>query len=1150
MTKAKTGQDDQIRSKNNNSNHTEQFEYLQKPFEYAFPEHIRTDKDLDVSEYQDLYDAGYTFDVMNQLMQKLRNVANSQKHPTGTKILILDVCQDVNTLSELLLKSLDQVNTPTKLVFLMPIAIGPHAHSLVVHINTVNNQSKVHVIFKDPFGQAYAFETKQNAVITQVKKFVEEQFTVVDFKHKSDVVDLQGFDYDNSNCGPLTVYCLHKFLEHALQDSLPDEYKVRLSFDLFADAEQNTAAHKALMLRLKVAQLSKVTQDQALAFQSAEGAGYVNSDKTKKAWDAAKQVWGKIRVAVNTKYIAFLDQTSKEKIQSFTEWQKIDLLNLISVHIINTSTSNLINPMSLSESINRIIAYFNTDIEPITDEQRQMTEELQAYTGDMLNAAILGVIPRSIGSSDNELIRIVKLNNLNAFTTFIQSQPPEQLRSIINAHDRFGKTALVYAIKNNHIDIVRHLVMTGADILLKIHGFGQNALKVSAFEGQSIEIFSLLLESIKSNPNFLSIITDLLSSVVGHWLHNKDKFIFIKDNQNVPSLILDKLLIERADPFIQPIISAYENSVVHGVSPMSNIAGLKPSMVEIFLKHYPEKLSVMFLEAIKSNNKELVLFLETWINKQESTDNLAKLVKLFKASPESCNLIFVGFCVNHKLMDQELIEEAISFIDHLLYKLNQEEERLSWPGANDTRRIADIRYKKTDAYKIKKELLKTKLDELSKSTVTKTHKEGLEQNSDLSIPKQQKLLSNCKIFETIEIDSVGVDQYGCSDHTQFMRATKSNDIAKVRSFVASGAIKNINMFDESGYNALLYGVMHKTQEIVKFLLENGAQLDVISTSIGKQAAFKMAILQQDVAMLKLLIDFANQHSINLDISELLVLATKRRDQASIKYLFSLNSITPAMVQKAINESIQINDLDLLQLFLTKADNDVLNTPLQAQRWLPLERAVIKLNLEAVKLLIQKGADVNKQSGHQSPLHYAVTFAHASKQEHLEIVKMLLENKAEVNRCYQMKWIFGQGYSLMPVTTILGDAIKNGNLEIVKLLVEYGADVNGFSYIKIALELRDQGILKYLIDSGAPIDWDNLKYNERQMLEDLSVSQPNAKESRLYSEFENNTYSDVVLSHKKYKKDPNELSQSNDNNYHCDDEMKAVGEGSGDYDDVV
>lgn len=107
------------------------------------------------------------------------------------------------------------------------------------------------------------------------------------------------------------------------------------------------------------------------------------------------------------------------------------------------------------------------------------------------------------------------------------------------------------------------------------------------------------------------------------------------------------------------------------------------------------------------------------------------------------------------------------------------------------------------------------------------------------------------------------------------------------------------------------------------------------------------------------------------------------------------------------------------------------------------------NIEIIKLLINKGADVNgKNYTDSSPLHYAV----ALKNKGTEIIKLLIDKGADMNtkNCY--------GDTPLHRTVFR-------SLENAKILIEHGADVNakdndGKTPLDIAKDYKE----KYTIDT--------------------------------------------------------------------------------------
>ena len=136
-------------------------------------------------------------------------------------------------------------------------------------------------------------------------------------------------------------------------------------------------------------------------------------------------------------------------------------------------------------------------------------------------------------------------------------------------------------------------------------------------------------------------------------------------------------------------------------------------------------------------------------------------------------------------------------------------------------------------------------------------------------------------------------------------------------------------------------------------------------------------------------------------------------------------------------------------------------------------------LEIVKLLVENGADINKCDGcGQTPLHIytggrSLDFLGEIKKENsVKLLSYAIKKGAEINVLDE--------YNFSP----LHRAVETGNLDVVKVLVENGADVNissqgkgrGTPIMWIAKIEGNPDIARYLIDKGADLKVKNT-YNE-------------------------------------------------------------------------
>ncbi|OMI17612.1 ankyrin repeat domain-containing protein [Leptospira weilii] len=170
-------------------------------------------------------------------------------------------------------------------------------------------------------------------------------------------------------------------------------------------------------------------------------------------------------------------------------------------------------------------------------------------------------------------------------------------------------------------------------------------------------------------------------------------------------------------------------------------------------------------------------------------------------------------------------------------------------------------------------------------------------------------------------------------------------------------------------------------------------------------------------------------------------------------------------------SIENNDLSGVRRYI-EAGADVNSTFIGPS---PLYVAIDNVNVEIVRLLLEKGADTNEKNIFygKSPLDLAI------ENENIEIVRLLLEKGADANakscdvfrrRCNYLFFNVIKRYSHFPPK-------NDRRLEIIRLLLEKGgADVNatlaedGTSPLHYAVEVRHNiQIVKELVEHGANVN---------------------------------------------------------------------------------
>ncbi len=165
---------------------------------------------------------------------------------------------------------------------------------------------------------------------------------------------------------------------------------------------------------------------------------------------------------------------------------------------------------------------------------------------------------------------------------------------------------------------------------------------------------------------------------------------------------------------------------------------------------------------------------------------------------------------------------------------------------------------------------------------------------------------------------------------KFFQAIKSGDTDSVVAMLGSDS-GLLNARDQNGLDAYTTARYHGKNDIAKFLLEKGVQLDVFAASLAGDKERVLTLIDQNPELIG---------------------------------AYSQDGWTPLHLacffgQPALTEALIARGADLT----ARSRNPLKNTPLHA--------AVAGRNVPAVRALIERGADVNaRQEGGWTPMHSA------------------------------------------------------------------------------------------------------------------------------------------------------------------------------------
>jgi ankyrin repeat protein len=278
----------------------------------------------------------------------------------------------------------------------------------------------------------------------------------------------------------------------------------------------------------------------------------------------------------------------------------------------------------------------------------------------------------------------------------------------------------------------------------------------------------------------------------------------------------------------------------------------------------------------------------------------------------------------------------------------------------------------------------------------------------------------------------------------------------------------------NGYFPILRAIKYKDKEVVKYLIEKGTRVDkpLFNVSEGEpETVITFAIEEgvKDPKLLEILIKGGADVNVRTGTyGQTPILMSLSRGIRNIEWYKVLveGGANLAAVSDITGNGVLFLALSMgeIELFKFLLDAGAPMKPQGSQASLlhtAISMSSLELKLELVKLLVEKGADVNEESGGYTPLTLAISVSYKK-----EIVEFLLDSGADINLPSKSK------------RTPLNYAISEGNYDAAKLLLEKGANVNADSYepplISALWQQRRNGtrggdFVKLLLDNGVDIN---------------------------------------------------------------------------------
>lgn len=286
---------------------------------------------------------------------------------------------------------------------------------------------------------------------------------------------------------------------------------------------------------------------------------------------------------------------------------------------------------------------------------------------------------------------------------------------------------------------------------------------------------------------------------------------------------------------------------------------------------------------------------------------------------------------------------------------------------------------------------------------------------------------------------------------------------------------DVHQKDEKGLTPLCYAVQNNHAEIVKKLVNEGAEINLsLEIENRKSSPLAIAVRQRNPMITKLLLE--NGADSDMAGEDLLTIAVKNDDRSIVAELVKYGD-EPNRLFKLYGKDFLFQDTHLFEFVLERGaqpseedgftvqaikegKEDIANVLIKHKAGLnsldenglsPLHYAFVQSNYTLAYQLIEAGANLNQTIDGFAPfLHRAVA------DRNIVMVHKLLQNGAEVDILNTAK------------ESALVVAVKDKNYDLVKLLLRYKIAI-GCEEVFQAILLENVSIVKLLVEAGADLD---------------------------------------------------------------------------------
>ena len=582
----------------------------------------------------------------------------------------------------------------------------------------------------------------------------------------------------------------------------------------------------------------------------------------------------------------------------------------------------------------------------------------------------------------------------------------------INIVNIDGNTALMLAIINNHIDIIKFLLSYEMININIINQNGETALLLG-FINNNIPIINLLFtKGVKIN--FKPAGSELYNNRINNILHNiiiNDKIdyfiLFIEGGLDINRLINNT-------NYITILMYALKYSRINIIKQILSYPSININSVDI-------KGNTALFYAVKyNNNNEVIKLLLSYNNINVNIiDKKENTVLILAVSNNNTNT--TKELLSHKTINPNLINN-INILGEtaLLVALVNND------NTNNNNDMINLLF--LYGAKLNLQIVSSKINIISSSSY----------NVILN-----KLVKNIIINSNIDMVKKFIDNgfdinYMIHNNTLLMYAFEYSNIDMIKLLLSYPSI-NINTIDNNGNTALLYAIINNNIEVVKqLLLYPSINVNIINNE--NNTVLILACINDNVRMVILLLSYIKPNLINYvnkNSMNAVLIASYNKNYTIMNLLlsngatFNLNTFNnelQILYENIVITAVEDDNMDLIKLFL---DNGLDNNTLVKNITLFLY-AVVENSIKIINLLLSYPNIISNISIINSNGNTALIYA--INNEYLDVIKLLFLKGAililKEEDTPQYKLYINTLNSILPY-------IIKYNIDILKILIAHG-----------------------------------------------------------------------------------------------------------------